>query len=152
MPTKRVFFDRKPHSSKRSGAARNVNGRVIMYADHMTDSMKRAISETTRRRKHQLEYNAEHGIDPQTISKKIADILEIVRGPSDSEGRRVWRGRKERSVEVIVSDLPRDDLDRLIRELKEEMKSAAAELKFEEAARLRDEINDLQRSFKEAGV
>lgn len=133
-------------------AARNVNGRVIMYADHMTDSMRQAISETTRRRKHQLEYNLEHGIDPQTISKKVADILEIVRGATDEEGKRVRRGRKERDVQATVNDLPRDDLERLIRELKEEMKGAAAALKFEEAARLRDEINDLQRSFKEAGV
>ena len=68
-------------------AARNVDGQVIMYADQMTDSMRRAISETNRRRKKQLEYNAEHGIDPQTVRKKVTDILEMLRG-ADGESRR----------------------------------------------------------------
>src|SRR5207247_4639521 len=71
-------------------AARNVDGQVIMYADQMTDSMRRAISETERRRKKQLEYNAAHGIDPQTVRKKVTDILAMLRG--DGEGA-AGRGR-----------------------------------------------------------
>src|SRR5207248_8513929 len=86
-------------------AARNVEGQVIMYADQMTDSMRRAISETTRRRKKQLEYNAEHGIDPQTVRKKVTDILEMLRGSEadmpSRRGRRRGRGRQPQRSAVF---------------------------------------------------
>ena len=114
-------------------AARNVDGQVIMYADQMTDSMRRAISETTRRRKKQLEYNAEHGIDPQTVRKKVTDILEMLRGAdgeSSSRGRgrrgRGGRDHSQRSAVFDLSDVPPDDLGRLIQTLQDEMADAAA--------------------------
>ncbi|MGH9032805.1 MAG: excinuclease ABC subunit UvrB [Acidimicrobiia bacterium] len=135
-------------------AARNVDGSVIMYADHVTDSMRRAISEVSRRRKKQLEHNAEHGIDPQTIRKKVTDILEMVRAREGEEvtvgggGGRRGRGRGRRQVSDF-SELPRDELGRLIQSLQEEMHEAAKELRFEQAARLRDEINDLKRELRE---
>ena len=76
-------------------AARNVDGQVVMYADQMTDSMRHAISETNRRRKRQLEYNAEHGIDPQTIRKKVTDILEMVRLRDTSDSKPSRRARSQ---------------------------------------------------------
>jgi excinuclease ABC subunit B len=137
-------------------AARNVDGSVIMYADQVTDSMRRAISEVSRRRKKQLEHNAEHGIDPQTIRKKVTDILEMVRAREGEEvtvgggggGGRRGRGRGRRQVSDF-SELPRDELGRIIQSLQEEMHEAAKELRFEEAARMRDEINDLKRELRE---
>ncbi|HUF84931.1 MAG TPA: excinuclease ABC subunit UvrB [Acidimicrobiia bacterium] len=135
-------------------AARNVDGSVIMYADQVTDSMRRAISETGRRRKKQLEHNAEQGIDPQTIRKKVTDILEMVRAREGEEvsvgggGGRRGRGRARRQVSDFA-ELPRDELGRLIQSLQEEMHEAAKELRFEEAARLRDEIQDLKRELRE---
>ncbi|HEX6310742.1 MAG TPA: excinuclease ABC subunit UvrB [Acidimicrobiia bacterium] len=136
-------------------AARNVEGAVIMYADQVTDSMRRAISETNRRRKKQLEHNAEHGIDPQTIRKKVTDILEMVRAREGEEvtvggggGGRRGRGRSRRQVSDFA-ELPRDELGRLIQSLQEEMHEAAKDLRFEEAARLRDEINELKRELRE---
>ncbi len=134
-------------------AARNVDGQVVMYADRVTDSMRRAISETGRRRKKQLEHNAEHGIDPQTIRKKVTDILEMVRARDGDEtasgsGGRRGRGRARRQVSDF-SELPRDELGRLIQSLQDEMHEAAKDLRFEEAARLRDEIGDLKRELRE---
>ncbi len=129
-------------------AARNVEGQVVMYADKVTDSMRRAISETQRRRQLQQAYNAEHGIDPQTIRKAVTDILEHLRpkegAPVPGSGRR--SRRRDRSD---FAELPSDELGRLIRTLEEEMHEAAADLRFEYAARLRDEINDLKRELKE---
>ncbi|MDQ3569897.1 MAG: excinuclease ABC subunit UvrB [Actinomycetota bacterium] len=129
-------------------AARNVEGQVVMYADKVTDSMRRAISETQRRRHLQEAYNAEHGIDPQTIRKAVTDILEHLRpkegAPVPGSGR---RSRKRDRNDF--AELPTDELGRLIRTLEEEMHEAAAELRFEYAARLRDEINDLKRELKE---
>jgi excinuclease ABC subunit B len=128
-----------------------------MYADTVTDSMRHAISETNRRRKRQLEYNEEHGIDPQTIRKKVTDILEMVRlrdadggdGPAASGGGR-GRGRSRRSSAIFadLKGVPPDELGRLIQSLQEEMHEAAKELRFEEAARLRDEVNELKRELK----
>jgi len=138
-------------------AARNVAGTVIMYADEVTDSMKRAISETQRRRKIQMEYNTEHGIDPQSIRKEVSDILlgleEDMLG-SGSGGRRGStperrRRRRERP------ELPSEELERLIQTLEEEMHQAAKDLRFEYAARLRDEVKDLRtelNAMRKAGV
>jgi excinuclease ABC subunit B len=132
-------------------AARNVDGQVIMYADRMTDSMQRAISETHRRRAVQQAYNAEHGIDPQTVRKAITDILVML--GSREEGAPVpGRDRRSRRRDRARSDLaevPHDELARLISTLEEEMREAAADLRFEYAARLRDEIQDLRAELRE---
>ena len=111
-------------------AARNSEGTVIMYADSVTESMKKAIVETNRRREIQKKYNEEHGIVPQTIEKKVADIIEISTHSEDSEDD--------------FSRLPKVDKLRLIDELKREMKAAAKLLEFEHAAFLRDKINKLK--------
>ena len=136
-------------------AARNVDGQVIMYADTRTPSMERAIGETKRRREMQVAYNLEHGINPQTIRKAVGDILELLR-PSESapvpgkENRR--RGVGERAkVEREIKNLPQKELARLIQTLELEMNEAAGDLKFEYAARLRDEIRDLKRELRDAG-
>jgi excinuclease ABC subunit B len=126
-------------------AARNVDGQVIMYADAVTDSMQRAINETNRRRRLQIEFNEEHGIDPQTIRKRVSDILELVQtaGSAPAAER---RARELREREPL--DLPTEDLGRLIQSLEEEMHEAATELRFEYAARLRDEVNELKRELR----
>ncbi len=126
-------------------AARNVDGAVIMYADEVTDSMRRALSETNRRRMRQVAFNKEHGIDPTTIRKKVSDILElVVRGDAPSADRRSKEFRRREPL-----DLTTPDLRRLIQTLEEEMHEAASDLRFEYAARLRDEINELKRELKE---
>jgi excinuclease ABC subunit B len=133
-------------------AARNVDGKVLMYADTVTDSMKHAISETTRRRKIQMDYNHERGIDPQTIRRKVSDILLTLDGGAGDRAPTPSRGRRRRHVEP---ELPREELERLIRQLEEEMHDAAKDLRFEYAARLRDEVQDLRREFnalRKAGV
>jgi excinuclease ABC subunit B len=140
-------------------AARNVDGQVIMYADQMTDSMRFAISETMRRRQKQLAYNEEHGIDPQTVRKKVTDILEMIRmrdGGEDGQtssglgrGRGRGAGGRGRAAATERLDLPRDELGRLIQSLTDEMQDAARDLRFEEAARLRDEIHELKRELRE---
>jgi excinuclease ABC subunit B len=137
-------------------AARNVDGQVVMYADQMTDSMRFAISETMRRRQKQLAYNEEHGIDPQTVRKKVTDILEMIRARDDGEGtpsrgRGRGRGRGSRTPVRDTLDLPRDELGRLIQDLTDQMQDAARDLRFEEAARLRDEIHELKRELREVG-
>ena len=131
-------------------AARNVEGKVLMYADDVTDSMRRAISETQRRRKIQMDFNREHGIDPQTIRKKVSDILLAME--IEPERRTAPERRRRRPVEP---EMPAEELERLIRTLEEEMHEAAKDLRFEYAARLRDEIGDLRkelRGLREAGV
>jgi excinuclease ABC subunit B len=131
-------------------AARNVDGKVLMYADEVTDSMRRAISETQRRRKIQLEYNREHGIDPQTIRKKVSDILLSLQAEGLGAPKPERRRRRPDHPEM-----PREELERLIRTLDEEMHEAAKDLRFEYAARLRDEVRDLRReleALREAGV
>jgi excinuclease ABC subunit B len=134
-------------------AARNVDGKVLMYADTVTDSMRTAISETTRRRKIQMEYNEAHGIDPQTVRKKVSDILLSLQG---EQGRRApTPDRRRRGRREPLPDMPRDEIERLIRQLEEEMHDAAKDLRFEYAARLRDEVHELRReleAMKEAGV
>ena len=125
-------------------AARNVDGQVIMYADNVTKSMKRAISETNRRRRLQQGWNADHGIDPQTVRKRVSDILELVQSEAPAADRR----RREIQRRAPV-DLEGEDLARLVMGLEEEMHEAAKELRFEYAARLRDEINELKRELRE---
>jgi excinuclease ABC subunit B len=159
-------------------AARNVSGRVILYADVITDSMRGAISETERRRIVQEIYNREHGIDPQTIRKAVTDLVAQFRSAAGSGGdgfgggsplpsragsdrsRRAGRRAVERAAELLdVSlsgqrgngELPVDELGRLIATLEAEMNAAAAELRFEYAARLRDEIRSLRRELREVG-
>jgi excinuclease ABC subunit B len=147
-------------------AARNVDGQVIMYADQVTPSMQRAIDETNRRRKLQLDFNAANGIDPQTIRRRVTDIIQGLRGEEEGAavGARARKGRAptpargpagRRGGEPAVSGMPRADLERLIASLEEEMHEAAKELRFEYAARLRDEVGDLRRELRgmtEAGV
>ncbi len=135
-------------------AARNVDGQVIMYADSVTDSMQRAISETNRRRKLQIDYNVEHGIDPTTVRKAITDILDFLRpgqdrgvAPTPTAGKRGRRPGDERRL-AELTELPDEELARLIQTLEEEMSDAAADLRFEYAARLRDEIAELRRELR----
>jgi excinuclease ABC subunit B len=137
-------------------AARNVDGQVIMYADTVTDSMTRAIGETQRRRQLQMAYNAEHGINPESIRKAVTDILAHLRpsegAPVPGEGRRRGRPGAAERLRNELADLPPTELGRLIQQLEEEMHEAAADLRFEYAARLRDEVNELKRELREAGA
>ena len=132
-------------------AARNVDGTVLMYADSVTDSMKTAISETQRRRQIQMAYNIEHDIDPQTVRKNVTDILLSLRGG----GEAATTPKKERRKKAARPEMPSDELERLIQGLEEEMHQAAKDLRFEYAARLRDEVHELRKELKqlrEAGV
>ena len=156
-------------------AARNVSGQVHMYADQITPSMKRAIDETDRRRAKQIAYNTEHGIDPTPLRKRIADILDqLVREDADTEKLIGGSGRQQSRGKTPVPGLSsrvrasaagagegegggaaRSDLIALITQLTEQMHTAAAELQFEVAARIRDEIKELKqelRGMQAAGV
>ena len=135
-------------------AARNVSGEVIMYGDDITESMQAAIDETERRRAKQIAYNEEHGIDPQPLRKKIADILDEVYERSDDE-----EASSSSETSMLegrdTSSMAQDEIQQLIDDLTTQMTSAARELKFELAGRLRDEIADLRkelRGVKEAGI
>lgn len=134
-------------------AARNVSGEVIMYADKITDSMQEAIDETERRREKQIAYNKEHGVDPQPLRKKIADILDQV---YENNGEEAAESDPAAVVEKRdVSSMATDEVEALINDLQAQMGAAARELKFELAGRLRDEIADLKkelRGLKEAGI
>jgi excinuclease ABC subunit B len=144
-------------------AARNVSGEVHMYADTVTESMRRAIDETERRRAKQIAYNAERGIDPQPLRKKIADILDQVyreesEVPVGGSGRNASRGKRAagepgRASSGIIegrdtSNLPRAELADLIQQLTDQMMAAARDLQFELAARLRDEIAELKKELR----
>ncbi|GJQ53002.1 MAG: UvrABC system protein B [Anaerolineaceae bacterium] len=118
-------------------AARHVNGRVIMYADKMTDSMKRAIDETNRRRAKQMKYNEENGIVPISIHKAIRDLTEEFSQKAVSEMRGEYKTKS-------AGDLPRNELKQIVREMENQMKEAAKNLEFERAAALRDELFDLK--------
>ena len=135
-------------------AARNVEGQVVMYADRVTDSMTWAISETNRRRQLQQAYNQERGIDPQTIRKAVTDILSLIRpdegAPVPGSDRRRRRPGEDEKRKREISNLGAGELERLIRTLEEEMHEAAVDLRFEYAARLRDEIADLKRDLRSA--
>ena len=151
-------------------AARNVDGMVVLYADTVTDSMREAVSVTQRRRELQMAYNREHGIDPQTIRKSVTDILERLRGGSggvgvgtgDGSGRatRAGRSRAEVRRNAAVRNVRRPaellaegdaatpaEAVELVNQLESEMRAAAAELRYEEAALLRDEIAELRASI-----
>ena len=146
-------------------AARNVSGQVHMYADNITPSMRQAIDETARRREVQIAYNAERGLDPQPLRKKIVDILDdLVRetesgelvggsGRSQSRGKAPVPGMSSRSDSVgkhaaALAGMPKAELAQLIQQLNDEMHEAAKELQFELAARLRDEIHELKKELR----
>ncbi|WP_157001211.1 excinuclease ABC subunit UvrB [Agromyces laixinhei] len=136
-------------------AARNVSGEVHMYADVLTDSMKSAIDETTRRREMQLEYNQVNGIDPQPLRKRIADITDVLaREEADTAALLAGRdAKKKTSVPNLrregIAAAGANDLEDIIRDLNDQMLVAAGELKFELAARLRDEVSDLKRELRQ---
>ncbi len=152
-------------------AARNVSGQVVMYADKITPSMESAIDETNRRRAKQVAYNTEHGIDPQPLRKKIADITEMLAREDETTQAllQTWAdvGQKGRAGGVKpgkqpvpalsrlhddlpdTAGLPSSDLAELVQQLTEQMHVAAAELQFEVAARLRDEISDLKKELRQ---
>jgi excinuclease ABC subunit B len=127
-------------------AARNVDGQVVMYADHVTEAMRAALEETERRREKQLAHNLEHGIDPQTVRKRVGDIIAAVRAEELGEDYRPDDAPASlAAVTADAGELPVEELEALIRRLEEEMHEAAAELRFEYAARLRDEVAELKR-------
>ena len=153
-------------------AARNVSGQVHMYADKVTPSMEKAIDETNRRREKQVAYNKAHGVDPQPLRKKIADITEMLqRDNEDTEALlQTWAGtaakgraggaKARQTVPVLgerasghhakdLAGLPSSELAQLIQDLTDQMRQAATELQFEVAARLRDEINDLKKELRQ---
>src|SRR3712207_679015 len=145
-------------------AARNVSGQVIMYADKVTPSMELAIDETNRRREKQVAYNAERGLDPQPLRKKIADITEMLAREDESTEQLLqsWQHLDTKSKKAPVpglsklkqhtpdlAGLPTADLAQLVQQLTEQMHTAAAELQFEVAARLRDEISDLKKELRQ---
>jgi excinuclease ABC subunit B len=136
-------------------AARNVEGQVIMYADKVTPSMQKAISETNRRRGLQQAYNIEHGINPETVRKAVTDILALIRPAEDKAPVPGGGSRKERAADKKrreeLAGLPGEDLARLIHTLEEEMHEASSDLRFEYAARLRDEIKELKRELRQVG-
>ena len=120
-------------------AARNAEGRVIMYADTITDSMKRAMDETERRRGIQMEYNEEHGITPQTIKKAVRDLISISRKIAAEELR----------MDKDSESMSKKELEKLIQDISKQMRKAAAELNFEAAAQLRDKMIELKQTYQE---
>jgi len=137
-------------------AARNVSGEVHMYADKMTDSMSKAIEETERRREKQIAYNLEHGIDPQPLRKKIADITEVLNREASDTKNLLARNDKSGKGKSPTPSLRRtgiaaegaDQLESTIADLTQQMLAAAAELKFELAGRLRDEVQDMKKELR----
>jgi excinuclease ABC subunit B len=125
-------------------ASRNVSGQVVLYANEVTQSMRRALNETNRRRELQIRFNQEHGIEPETIRKAVTDILQAAR---ISESPRLYKMRQKYAKEIF--QMPTDELERLIHTLEEEMRSAAEDLKFEEAAVIRDQVLELRKELEE---
>ena len=134
-------------------AARNVSGEVHMYADKITDSMRVAIDETNRRREKQVAYNLEHGLDPQPLRKKIADITDLI--TREDEDTELFMANQKSGIRIPTSvrenlkSIPARDLGDLIDQLSEQMHTAASELQFEVAARLRDEISELKKELRQ---
>jgi len=136
-------------------AARNVSGEVHMYADNVTKSMAKAIDETNRRRAKQVAYNLERGVDPQPLRKKISDITDLITKEGEDSDLLLASGKKSKSgipaigfhTKSLVS-MPRQELMGLIESLTDQMRSAAADLHFELAARLRDELKELKRELR----
>jgi excinuclease ABC subunit B len=122
-------------------AARHINGRVIMYADRVTDSMRRAIDETTRRRAKQVSFNQAHGITPVSIHKAIRDLTDAFSAKSIAETRPDYKAGKHKDV------TSRSELLKVINEMEKQMKEAAKNLEFERAAALRDEMYELKSIF-----
>ena len=120
-------------------AARNAEGHVIMYADSITDSMKAAIDETNRRREIQQKYNEDHGITPQTIKKAVRDLISISKAAAAGDGE----------LKKDPESMDAKELDKLAKELAKKMRQAAAELNFEEAARLRDRRKEVKQMLLE---
>jgi excinuclease ABC subunit B len=123
-------------------AARNVNGRVLLYADKLTEAIKGAMEETERRREIQLAFNEEHGTTPLSIVKGVSDIAEFLTMENPNVP-----GRRRRGARAEVEGLSREELEKLTITLEEEMFAAAEELRFEYAAKLRDEIKELRREL-----
>ncbi|MEJ2558051.1 MAG: excinuclease ABC subunit UvrB [Anaerolineae bacterium] len=119
-------------------AARHVNGTVIMYANTVTEAMRRAIDETNRRRAKQIAYNQEHGIEPRSIIKQVRDLTDRVRKVAE-----------ESAPYLISREVPKDEMARIVKELEKQMKAAAAELEFEKAAVLRDQIYELRQQMQD---
>tara|TARA_B100001750_G_scaffold121987_1_gene96803 strand:- start:17164 stop:19167 length:2004 start_codon:yes stop_codon:yes gene_type:complete len=119
-------------------AARHIDGHVIMYADSTTDSMKRAINETTRRRNIQKEYNEKHNIEPQSIRKNITDIIERIRGRTEIDSRN-----------INLQGISKSELRKIMTDLRKEMKMAAKNLEFEKAAMLRDQVFEIKNQLLE---
>lgn len=134
-------------------AARNVSGEVHMYADKITDSMRVAIDETNRRREKQVAYNVKHGLDPQPLRKKIADITDLI--SKEDEDTEMFMAEQKSGTRVPTSvreslrSIPARDLGDLIDQLSEQMRTAASELQFEVAARLRDEVHELKKELRQ---
>ena len=120
-------------------AARNAEGHVIMYADNWTDSMKTAVEETERRRAIQEAYNEEHGITPRTIQKAVRDLISISKEVA----------RTEKQLEKDPESMTKEELEKLIGQVQKQMKKAAADLNFEQAAELRDKMIELKKNLDE---
>src|SRR5690606_20622905 len=138
-------------------AARNVSGEVHMYADNVTDSMAKAIEETDRRREKQIAYNTAHGIDPQPLRKRIADITEVLAREGADTAEMLARTNRSGKGKSPTPNLRKGtgigaegaaQLEETIADLSTQMLAAAEELKFELAARLRDEVQDLKKELR----
>jgi excinuclease ABC subunit B len=125
-------------------AARNVHGRVILYADQITDSMRRALDETDRRRQKQLEYNEAHGITPRTVEKSVEEVLRAT-SVADAIG-----GSRDDGVANLLASIDADGPEALIQRLEDEMMEAARRLEFERAASLRDRIEEVRSALATA--
>jgi excinuclease ABC subunit B len=125
-------------------AARHVSGRVIMYADKMTDSMRRAIDETSRRREKQVAHNLAHGIEPVGIIKAVRDLTDELKAKSIAEPKAEYRAGQ-------LASLPKKEMQRLVDEIEASMRAAAKNLEFERAALLRDQLYEIRTIIAEEG-